>query len=494
MMDSQPLESSPADGETLDPQDWDSLRQLGHQMVDDMFEHMRTVRQRPVWVQVPPEIQRSFQRPLPREVEPAEAVYRDFRHDILPYSLGNLHPRFWGWVMGNGTPLGMLADMLASGLNPNMGGGEHVANYVERQVIAWCAEMFDWPADSSGLLVSGGSVANLTGLAVARTAKAGFDVRSDGLAEAGQTMTMYGSAEMHSSLQKAVELLGLGNQALRRIPVDEQLHINLDKLRDRIESDLEQGYLPIALIGCAGTTNTGALDPLDRLADIAEEYDLWYHIDGAFGALTYLAPELRPRVAGLNRADSLAFDLHKWFYLPMEIGAVLIADEELHRRTFALHPDYLEHGDRGPSGGSTWYGDYGIQLTRGFRALKAWMAFRSYGVEKVGRVIDKNVRQAEYLSRLVEGHPHLELLAPVDLNIVCFRYILPSRRAEDWDAINQELLYRLQESGAAVPSSTHIDGRFALRVNITNHRSQQRDFDQLVKDVDQLGDQIVAER
>ncbi|MGA9531860.1 MAG: pyridoxal-dependent decarboxylase [Anaerolineales bacterium] len=493
-MDSLPLGSAPADGETLDPQDWESLRQLGHQMVDDMFEHMQTVRERPVWVKVPSKIQRGFQRPLPRDVEPPDDVYRDFRRAILPYSLGNLHPRFWGWVMGNGTPLGMLADMLASGLNPNMGGGDHVGNYVEHQVIAWCAEMFDWPTDSSGLLVSGGSVANLTGLAVARTAKAGFDVRALGLVGAERRMTMYGSAEMHSSLQKAAELLGLGDEALRRIPVDDQFHIDLDKLRGRIEADLSEGHQPIALIGCAGTTNTGALDPLDKLADIAEEYDLWYHIDGAFGALAYLAPDLRPRLNGLNRADSLAFDLHKWFYLPMEIGGVLIADEELHRRTFALQPDYLEHGDRGPSGGSLWYGDYGIQLTRGFRALKAWMAFRSYGVDKVGRVIDKNVRQAAYLAQLVDEHPFLERLAPVDLNIVCFRYLQPDLHVDDWDVINQELLYRLQETGAAVPSSTHIKDHFALRVNITNHRSQQRDFDQLVKDVVQLGDQIVTER
>jgi aromatic-L-amino-acid decarboxylase len=478
---------------SLDPEDWDSLRQLGHQMVDDMFEHMRTVRERPVWRPVPADTKAGFRQPLPMGATPAEDVYRDFAAEILPYSLGNLHPRFWGWVMGNGTPLGMLADMLAAGINPNLGGGDHVANYVERQVIDWCAEMFDWPDDSSGLLVSGGSVANLIGLAVARTAEAGFDVRSLGVRGGDVQLTLYGSSEMHSSLQKAVELLGLGDQALRRIPVDEHFRIDVQALETAIEQDMAAGMRPIAVIGCAGTTNTGAVDPLESLADVAERRGLWYHIDGAFGALAYLAPSFRERLSGLRRADSLAFDLHKWFYLPFEIGAVMIADEELHRRTFSLQPDYLEHGDRGPSGGDLWYGDYGIQLSRGFRALKAWMAFRTYGVDRVGRMIEQNIAQAGYLAAAVDDHPLLERLAPVDLNIVCFRYVRPEQPDTDWDAVNQELLFRLQESGAAVPSSTHLQDRFAMRVNITNHRSTRSDFDALVRDVVRLGDAVIAE-
>jgi len=477
--------------ESLDPQDWESLQGLGHRMLDDLFEHMRTSRDRPVWRPMPDKVRSAFRAPLPHEGRPAEAVYQSFLEDILPYNMGNDHPRFWGWVMGNGTPLGMLADMLASGLNPNMGGGDHAAVEVERQVLDWCKAMFDWPQTASGLLVSGGSVANLIALAVARNARAGFDVRRDGLMSGRPQLTFYTSTEQHSSVERAVEVLGIGAAALRQIPVDDAYRLDITALETQIQADLEMGMRPICLVGSAGTTNTGAVDPLGALADVAEKYDLWFHVDGAFGALAYLAPGGEERLKGLDRADSLAFDMHKWFYLPFEIGCTLVKDAEAHRRTFAAHPDYLEKTTRGPASGEIWFGDYGIQLTREFRALKAWMAFQTYGVDQIGRVIDQNLRQAAYLGRQIEASQSLELLAPIDLNVVCFRFVDPSIEPADLNAFNQELLIRLQESGAAVPSNTMLKGRFALRCAITNHRSRDADFDLLLETVESIAREML---
>lgn len=479
--------------ETLDPDDWDSFRALGHRMLDEMLTYLQTVRERPVWQPLPAAVQQAFTTPLPTAGVPLEGVYEEFQQTILPYPMGNIHPRFWGWVMGNGTPLAMLADMLASGINTNVGGGDHAGSRMEQQVIAWCKEMLDYPAAASGLLVSGGSMANLIGLAVARQVRAGFDVRYTGLTAAPRQLTVYGSAEMHSSIQRAVELLGLGGRAIRRIPVDAYDRIDLAALRRTLDADVAGGGKPICLVGTAGTTNTGTIDPLSELADIAAEYRIWYHIDGAFGALAYLAPALRPLLAGLQRADSLAFDLHKWFYLPFEVGCILVRDAEAHRQTFALTPDYLAHSDRGLEGGPIWFSDYGIQLTRGLRALKVWMTIKHSGVAKIGRLIHQNVAQASYLAQQVTATAGIEILAPVALNIVCFRYVVVGWDARQLDMLNTELVKRLQESGVAALTGTRVKGVYAIRCAITNHRSRRADFDLLIETVRTLGEALVAE-
>jgi len=479
--------------ESLDPDDWEALRALGHQMVDEMLEKLRDIRQKPVWKPLDEPLKQAMRAPLPRQGEGAEQAYADFVQHVRDNPMGNIHPRFWGWVIGGGTPLGALAEMLAAGLNPNMGGGEHAANYVEQQVLAWCKEMLGYPMEASGLLVSGGSMANFVGLAVARNARAGYDIRRDGLAAAPQRLVLYASSEAHSSVQKAAELLGLGSSALRLVKVNADFQIDVPSLKTLIAADRQAGYNPFCVVGTCGTTNTGAIDDLPALAKICRQEGLWLHVDGAFGAIAALDPELRPLTAGMELADSLAFDLHKWLSVPHEAGCVLVRDEAAHRGTFTLTPEYLTKMKRGVAAGAPWFSDYGLELSRGFKALKVWMMFKADGIDKYAQMVAKNVAQARYLAARVDAEPELERLAPVSLNIVCFRYVAAGLDDEALNALNQELLLRLHESGTAVPSYTRLHGRYALRMANVNHRSRQEDFDILVEAVLRLGRELVKE-
>jgi len=480
--------------ENLDPQDWESLRALGHRAMDDMLDYLRTVRERPPWQHAPDQVKASLHQPLPLDPQPIEEIYEEFLDNVLPYPVGNTHPRFWGWVFGTGTATGALAEFLAGTMNTNSGDlDHHSAVHVETQVIDWFKEILGFPLSASGQLTSGCSAANLIGLAVARNAKAPFDVRREGLQAAAQRMVLYGSEEVHSSVQKAVELLGLGSDALRRVPVDADFQIDTTALRAAIEQDRAQDYLPFCVVGAAGTTNTGAVDDLNDLADLCAQEDLWFHVDAAFGAWLVLAPEARDKVAGLERADSLAFDLHKWMYVQYEIGCVLVQHEEAHRRTFALHPAYLgrQGNGRGLTGGDlTWLTDYGYELSRTFRALKAWMSLKEHGLRKYGRLIQQNIDQTHYLAQQVEVASELELLAPAPLNVVCFRYLAPGMDGDALDALNKSILVELQEQGIAVLSGTTIGASFALRACNTNHRSRREDFDLLLRETIRLGQEL----
>ncbi len=390
--------------ETLDPADWAGAQALSHRIVDDAIGYLRDVRERPVWQQMPAEVREFYEAPLPRSPAPLGEVYRELTEKLMPYPMGNIHPRFWSWYMGSGNYTGALAEFLAAVQGSNLGGGNHAAAAMDQQVVNWCKQMLGFPASASGTLVSGGSMANLIGLTVARNVKAGIDVREEGVAAIPRPLRFYGSDQMHSCHRKAVESLGLGNRALRRIPTDAGLRIDIGALRAAIAEDRAAGYRPACVIGNAGTVNTGAIDDLEALARVAAEEGLWFHVDGCIGALIAIAPHNAYRVAGIERADSVALDPHKWLHAPFEAGCVLVRDAAAHRGTFAVSPEYLESTPRGLAS-AEWLYEFGLQTTRGFRALKIWMALKEHGIEKFGRLIDQNIAQAQYLSGLIEAEP-----------------------------------------------------------------------------------------
>jgi len=476
---------------TLDPQDWNELRALGHQMVDDMLSYLENVRERPAWQAVPETVKASFVEPLPLDPQGAKSTYHDFKQNVLPFPLGNIHPRFWAWVCGTGTPGGMLADMLSAAMNSGVHGADQAAVYVELQVLSWLKQALGYPAEASGLLVTGGSMANFVGLAVARNTKAGWDVKRSGLANS-RPLVVYCSAETHNSVQKAVEALGLGTEGLRYIETDQDFRIQMEALRQAVAADRKAGRIPICVVGNAGTVNTGAIDDLNTLADFCKSEDLWFHVDGAFGATAAISPTLKPLLRGMERADSLAFDLHKWIYMPYDVGCALVRSPERHRETFSVPAPYLDKQTRGLAAAPMWFKDYGLELSRSARALKVWFSLKEHGLRKYQALVEQNVAQARYLADLVEADQRLELIAPVPLNIVCFRFRGGMNSESTLNALNKEILARLQESGAASPSSTILGGRFAIRVANVNHRSRREDFEYLISEVVRLGGEIAA--
>jgi aromatic-L-amino-acid decarboxylase len=480
--------------ENLDPSDWEAMRKLGYLMIDNMLDYIQDLPNRPVWQHAPRDVKAFFDSPPPFESQPPEEVYEDYRKYILPYPIGNSHPRFWGWIAGTGTLIGAYADLLAGVTNTPSGAFAYLSpNYVEAQVLNWCKSLLGFPITSSGVLTSGCSAANLIGLAVARNTKAGFDLRKDGLRSAPKDMVIYASTEAHSSIQKAVELLGLGSRSLHLIPVDGSLRIDVAALRRLIIQDREVGYEPFCVVGAAGTTNTGAIDDLQNLADICESEGLWYHVDAAFGAWAAITPDSKHLVSGMERADSLAFDLHKWMYLPYDIGCILVKSEQAHRRSFSLTPTYLAHGEglRGMTGVDIpWLSDYTFQLSRSFRALKAWMTIKEHGVNKIARLIQQNIDQANYLAALVDEAHELEMALPVSLNVACFRYKRSGLDDNNLNKLNKQIEIELHENGVAVPSIVLIDGRNYLHVAVTNHRSRREDFQRLVSETIRIGDEL----
>ncbi|UUL82309.1 pyridoxal phosphate-dependent decarboxylase family protein [Sphingomonas qomolangmaensis] len=483
-----------AQDRTLDPQDWEAFRTLARRMVDDMVDHLATLAEQPAWQPMPERVLHSFDAAAPQEGIGEEAVYQRFLEDVLPYPNGNLHPRFFGWVQGNGTPLGMMADMLAAGMNPHMAGFNQAPVLVEEQTIRWMAELMDFPPGADGILVGGGSSANMLGLALARNEGIAADVRTTGVRGADRPVAIYASTETHGWIAKAAELLGLGRAACRAVAVGDDYRIDTDALKQAIARDRADGIDPICVIGTAGTVNTGATDDLPALAQICRDEKLWFHIDGAFGALAAWSPELKPIVAGLEQADSVAFDLHKWAYLPFTVACLLVRDGGVLTRSFASRAHYLAETDRGVAAGGMRFADRGVELTREFRALKLWMNLKAYGVRAFGDLILQNVEQARSLAGRVEAHAELELLAPVPLNIVCFRYCTGADRDDAfWNRVNGELLLRMQETGVAVPSSTVLDGRFAIRCCFVNHRTRASDIDLLVAAAVDIGRAVTAE-
>jgi aromatic-L-amino-acid decarboxylase len=469
------------DKRDLDPADWRAARGQGHRMLDDLFEHLEQLRRTPVWRPIPAEVKRRFRSPVPTEPGSLAEAHAIFMRDVLPYGGGNLHPGFMGWVQGAGTPVGMLAEMLAAGLNANLGGRDHMPIEVERQVIGWLRQLVGFPEGAGGLLLTGASMANFVGVLVARQRALGAEVRRKGLGDA--PLVGYASTATHGCVTRAFEMAGLGSEALRRVGVGPDHRIDIAALGAAIAADRRAGLAPFLLVGNAGTVDVGAIDDLAALAAIARTEGLHFHIDGAFGALGVLAPRLKPLLAGLEQADSLAFDLHKWAQVPYDAGVILVRDGALQRATFGGEAAYLQRDRRGLAGGDWGPCDDGPELSRGFRALKAWFTLKVLGVDAIGAAIERSCALAEALERRIAAAPQLELLAPAALNIVCFRYA-----CDDADRINRAIVADLQEAGEVAPSLTVIDGTVAIRAALFNHRSDARDIEALVRGVVAFGD------
>ena len=476
--------------ETLDPDNWREMRKLGHEMVDVMFDYLKNQRSRPVWTKPPAEVKKFLSQPLPQDPEGCHKPFADFVKYVLPYNKGNVHPRFWAWVEGASTPFGMLSEMLAAGMNSNVSMGDHAAVYVEHQVLNWIKEFLHFPESSSGILVSGGSMANLTGIAVGRNNFSKLDIKNEGLLSADTQLITYGSRETHSCVEKALEVLGMGSKSFRKIGVLDNYIIDIEQLERAIAEDRKRGNIPFCIIGNAGTVNTGAIDPLAQLSEIAKREGMWFHIDGAFGAYAVVVPEYKTIMKGLPLADSIAIDLHKWMSMPYEVGCVLINNPAYHKNTFFKSPEYLLPHERGIAAGPDPFNFYGVQLSRGFRALKVWLSLKEHGAKKHQRIIRQNISHCFYLEELIKQQDNLEMVTPVTLNIVCFRYRCLEADEQKLNILNKEILMTLHERGIAAPSYTFLKGHYCIRVGNVNHRSKKVDFEILVKAVVEIGNEL----
>lgn len=466
----------------LDPADWAGFRTQAHRLLDQLLDHVQTLPDGPVWRPMPDAVRARIHEPAPMAPQGLDTVIADFQSLIEPYAVGNPHPRFFGWVHGAGTPTGILAEAAAAALNANCGGRDHAAIDVEWTVIDWFCRLLDLPAAAGGVLVAGTSMANLLGLAVARNFVPGNETRGRDIRQSGQNgleLVGYASAEGHSCLAKAFELLGLGRDSLRLIPADDQFRMDAGSLAQAIAADRATGRIPFVVAATAGTVNTGAIDDLPAIADLCEREGIWMHVDGAFGALAVLSPGLKPLVRGIERADSIAFDLHKWLHVPYDCGALVVRDRADQIATFGGRPDYLTSG-KALSAGSPWPADLGIDLSRSFRALKVWFTVKEHGFDRLGQAIARTCALAALFHKRIESCPPLEAMAPATLNIVALRRRFPGATVEEEDRLNADLVAHLQTSGIAAPSTCRIHGRLCIRVAIVNHRTSERDLDMLL--------------
>jgi glutamate/tyrosine decarboxylase-like PLP-dependent enzyme len=478
---------------TLDPEDWSDVRRLGHELLDDLIDQLSAAGDGPAWTPIPDDVKARLEGPAAPLPADFSDVLDDLKRDILPYATGNRHPRWFGWVHGTGTVEGALAELVAGFMNCNVGGREHAAVYVERQVVGWLTNLFGFPEGTSGLLVSGTSMATIVGFAVARESVAPGEVRSGGVTAAPGPLFTYAAEGAHVSIRKALELLGLGSDSLRRVPADPVSGMDPSVLQKMIDADREAGLRPFCIVGTAGSVTTGAIDDMRVLADISARQGLWFHVDAAFGGALMLSERLRTRLAGIERADSLAFDLHKWMHVPYDAGCVLVRDAELHRSAFSADRNYLSRFERGTGAGDPWFTDFGPELSRGFRALKVWVTLRAHGLDRLGEMVEKNCEQAAWLAGRIKDSESFHLAAPASLNIVCFQAEVPAGARIDSDELNREIVMRIQERGIAVPSSAEIDGRLCIRVAITNHRTRREDLEIFLAAIEEIRLEIVAE-
>ena len=466
----------------------DEFRRLGYRAVDMLADYFASLPQQPCRSPVPDEVRHELMRqPLPQAPSDPDALLDYVGSTILRFPMGNGSPRFFGWVNSPPAPIGVIAELLAAGLNPSVAGGDHAATYVEHAVLSWIREIVGFPATSGGILTSGGSVANLIGLAVMRDVKTSGEVRARGLNSIGSTLVVYTSTEGHSCIQKDIELLGIGHANLRRVPVTSDWGMDVRALRQQIADDRAGGLMPACVAATAGTVNTGAIDPLGDIADLCESENIWYHVDAAYGGPAALLPQLAPLYRGIERADSLAVDPHKWMYVPIECGCALVRDARAMRDAFSLVPPYLRDEAALP-----WFSEFGIQQSRGFRALKLWFALKQIGLDGYRQAIARDIRLAQTLQERLRCSSDFELVAAGPLSITCFRYRHgpPSNDHAESDSLNRRLLELVQRDGAVFLTGTELAGRFVLRACIVNFRTTEQDVEALIEAVRTAGERV----
>ncbi len=465
----------------------EEIRRVGYRVVDLIAEHLSNLPQEPVFRPFPQELASQYLSSTPPESgHPANDILDRFAREIEPYPFGNGHPRFYGWVNSPPAVMGIFADALASAMNPSCAGGNHAAIYVEREVINWFKQILGFPSGSMGLLVSGTSMAALTALAVARHVQCGYDVRTKGLQGNTPRQIFYRTGEGHGCHQKAIEMLGIGEENFRTVGHDTSLRMLPDALDAAIRGDLERGFTPIAVIASAGTVNTGAIDPIDEIADICIRHNVWLHVDGAYGAPAILTRQYSPQLAAISRANSVALDPHKWLCVPVEAGFVLVREGANLRATFSLVPPYLQtDGNTEGVGGLPWFSEYGFQQTRGFRALKVWMALQYHGLSGYRMSIEHDIALAQRLASSLKRDGRFEVFEPQSLSIVCFRYVPDGldQHPKQLNDLNKAILEKVQLGGEAFLSSTVIHDKFWLRACVVNPRAREEDIDLLLQAV-----------
>lgn len=474
----------------------DEIKRVGYRVVDMISDYLTTLPSRPVFQPCPPDLIDSFaDGSVPQEGEGVDALLDEFASKVAQFPFGNGHPRFFGWVNSPPAIIGVFAEALAAAMNPSCAGGNHAAIYVERQVLEWFKKLIGFPQNGSmGLLVSGGSMASLTGLAVARHVKLP-GVRKEGMQNLQRRAVAYLSVEGHTCMRKALELLGFGSDNIRTIPVDTSLKMQVPQLEETIRRDLESGNCPVVVAASAGSASTGTIDPLHDIRDVCQRHGVWFHVDAAYGGPAVLTARYKSELSALKDADSLALDPHKWMYVPVEAGLSLVRDGAAMRDAFSLVPPYIRtDGNSAGVLGLPWFSEYGFQQTRGFRALKVWMALKFHGVDGYTASIERDLSLADRLAERVRQSGNLQLVAEPSLSIVCFRFAPMSLRndEEKLSQLNKRLLEAVQLGGNAFLSSTTINGAFCLRACVINHRSTEQDIDFLVAHVKQTGERQLS--
>ncbi len=465
----------------LDPSA-DEIRDWGNSVTEFMIKYLADLRDRRVYRHTSSrEIRDGLDAALPTKGIDFDSLLKVFCETIIPFSRQNAHPRMFGYVQSPGTAIGAFADLLASTLNANLTIWRSAPAPVEleRLTIDWIRQILGFPAEAGGLFVSGGSMANLAGLAAARQTKD----RSSG------RLRMYASSATHFSITKAAALLGIGRENVRQVAVDERFRMRVDDLLAKITADLDAGYIPFCVVGNAGTVDTGAVDPLAEIRELANRFELWMHVDGSYGAFAVLAKSARKLFAGMEQADSIALDPHKWLYLPVDVGCVIYRDPEIARVTFAHEAEYTRmFGEEADEAFVCW--DYGPELSRRFRALKVWMLLRGVGLDRISEAIESNLACARHLESIVRTSDDFEMTAPVELSIFCFRHVPMQLRSESpkaVDAFNERLLVALQRDGSSYLSNATLADRFALRGCVLNYRTTLRDMEIPLDDLPRVG-------